>query len=226
MKIPQQLAFGYSNALFSLTLPVLCDNPACGHSLPAAGTPMASSRKKVILRRTNGTAEPTIVHGYLPPTGFVTGSGRTAVLELLDLEGRVVPIPLREVRMVSFVREFNTGDHTNPERLLRKTFLARPRAEGLQLRLTFHDGDVLEGLATNDLSLLDGALEDAGIQFAPPDTRSNTQRIYVPRIAIAELTIVATIGPARSKPVSAAKSTKPSLQEDLFGDLPPNSRPN
>ncbi len=96
-----------------------------------------------------------IVHGYLPPTGFVTGTGRTAVLELLDLEGRVVPIPLREVRMVSFVREFNTGDHVNPERLLRKTFLARPRAEGLQVRITFHDGDVLEGLATNDISLLD-----------------------------------------------------------------------
>jgi hypothetical protein len=186
---------------------------------------MASSRKKVILRRTNGSAETTIVPGYLPPSGFVSGSGRAAVLELLDLEGRVVPIPLREVRMVCFVREFNTADRVNPEHLHRKTFLARPRAEGLQLRLTFHDGDILEGLATNDISLLDSALEDAGIQFAPPDTRSNTQRIYVPRASIADLVIVATIGPARSKPVTA-KPAKPSLQEDLFGDLPPNSRPN
>jgi hypothetical protein len=186
---------------------------------------MASSRKKVILRRANSTPDASIVHGYLPPTGFITGTGRAAVLELLDLEGRVVPIPLLEVRMVSFVREFNTGDHVNPERLLRKTFLARPRAEGLQLRITFHDGDILEGLATNDLSLLDTALEDAGIQFAPPDTRANTQRIYVPRSAIADLVIVATIGPARSKPVTA-KSKEQTLQEDLFSDLPPNSRPN
>ncbi len=187
---------------------------------------MASSRKKVILRRTNGTSEATIVPGYLPPSGFVSGTGRAAVLELLDLDGRVVPIPLREVRMVSFVREFNTGDHTNPERLLRKTFLARPRAEGLQLRVTFHDGDILEGLATNDISLLDAALEDAGIQMAPPDTRSNTQRIYIPRAAIADLTILATIGAARSKPVTAAKSATQTVQEDLFSDLPPNSRPN
>ena len=185
---------------------------------------MASSRKKVILRRLNGTAEPAIVPGYLPLSGFVSGSGRAAMLELLDLEGRVVPIPLREVRMVSFVREFNTGDRTSPERLLRKTFLARPRAEGLQIRITFHDGDVLEGMATNDVSLLDSALEDSGIHFAPPDTRSNTQRIYVPRAAIADLTVLATIGPGRSKPTPAAK--KPSLQEDLFSDLPPNSRPN
>ena len=155
---------------------------------------------------------------------FVTGTGRMAVLELLDLDGRVVPIPLREVRMVSFVRDFNSADRVNPERLLRKTFLARPRAEGLQLRITFHDGDVLEGLATNDISLLDAALEDAGVQIAPPDIRSNTQRIYIPRAAIAEMVVVATIGQARTRP-TAAKSTS-SLQEDLFGDLPPNSRPN
>jgi hypothetical protein len=186
---------------------------------------MASSRKKVILRRTIGTSPATIVPGYLPQSGFVSGSGRSAVLELLDLDGHVVPIPLREVRMVSFVRDFNPADRVNPERLLRKTFLARPRAEGLQLRITFHDGDILEGLATNDLSLLDSAVDDAGIQVAPPDTRSNTQRIYIPRTSIAELVVVATIGQARTKPAPAAKPTQ-TVQEDLFSDLPPNSRPN
>jgi len=185
---------------------------------------MASSRKKVILRRISSTSPATIVPGYLPSSGFVTGSGRAAVLELLNLEGHVVSIPLREIRMVSFVRDFNPADRVNPERLLRKTFLARPRAEGLQLRVTFHDGDVLEGLASNDITLLDFAADDAGLQMAPPDTRSNTQRIYIPRTSIAELVVVATIGQARPKP-APAKST-PTTQEDLFGDLPSNSRPN
>ncbi|HEY0307231.1 MAG TPA: hypothetical protein VGB94_03665 [Acidobacteriaceae bacterium] len=186
---------------------------------------MASSRKKVILRRINGTSSATIVPGYLPQSGFVTGSGSAAVLELLDLDGHVLPIPLREVRMVSFVRDFNPSDRINPERLLRKTFLARPRAEGLQLRITFHDGDVLEGLAANDISLLDSAADDAGLQMAPPDTRSNTQRIYIPRTSIAELVVVATIGQARPKQAPAAKPTQ-TVQEGLFDDLPSNSRPN
>jgi hypothetical protein len=165
-----------------------------------------------------------ILNGYLAPSGFVTGSGRAATLELLDLDGRVQPIPLREVKMVSFVRDFNLADRLNPERILRRTFLARPRAEGLQIRITFHDGDTLEGLAAPDLSLLETAIDDAGIHFAPPDTRANTQRIYVPRSAIASFIILAVIGPSRARKAAAAAAA--AEQDDLFSSLPPNSRIN
>jgi len=187
---------------------------------------MASSRKKVIIRRADSSPSGAILHGYLPLNGFVRGQGRSAMLEMLDLEGRVVPIPLREIKMVSYVRDFNLADHVNPEHLLRKTFLARPRSEGLQLRILFRDGDLLEGLATNDISLLDAALEDAGIHIVPPDTRANTQRIYIPRSAIAELTVIATIGPPRGRPAAAPRTTTSTAQDDLFSTLPPNSRPN
>jgi len=69
-------------------------------------------------------------------------------------------------------------------------------------------------------------LNDAGLFLTPPDTRSNTQRIYVPRAAIAELLLLAVITtPSRRKPIPA--SSLPSLQEDLFNTLlPPNTRPN
>jgi len=42
--------------------------------------------------------------------------------------------------------------------------------------MTLNDGEELEGLAANDRSLLEGS----GLLLTPPDTRSNTQRIYVP----------------------------------------------
>jgi len=75
-------------------------------------------------------------------------------------------------------------------------------------------------------SLLDDLVTDAGLQLIPPDTRSNTQRIYVPRTAIADLQLIAVITtPSRKKllPTSAA----PSLQNELFdAPLPPNIRPN
>jgi hypothetical protein len=146
---------------------------------------MSSSRKKVILRRTHGD----LLFGYLPVSGFV----RNRSLDLLDLGGRVIPILLNDVKLVSFVRDFNLNDTVNPERLTRRTFLARPRTEGLFL--------------------------------TPPDIRSNTQRIYVPRTSIAELQLIAVItSPSKKKPTSP---TLPSLQEDLFNaDLPPNARPN
>ncbi|MDP9037732.1 MAG: hypothetical protein M3O02_00485 [Acidobacteriota bacterium] len=180
---------------------------------------MSSSQKKVIVRRFIGDTLP----GYLPQAGFVHGES----LGLLDLSGRVVPLPLAEIKTISYVRDFNLSDTQNPERLTRRTFLARPRTEGLWVRLTFRSGDVMEGLAPADRTLMDGLVEDGGLFLTPADTRSNTQRLYVPRTALAELQLLAVItSPSRRQPTPAA-DTKEGLQEDLF-HLPfdPDSRPN
>lgn len=182
---------------------------------------MSNSQKKVIVRRFTGD----VLQGYLPAGGFVRGTS----LDLLDLSARTVPLALADVKTVSFVRDFNLTDTANPERLTRRTFLARPRTEGLWLRLTFRSGDLLEGLAPTDRSLLDALIDDAGLFFTPPDTRSNTQRVYVPRTAIAELQLLAVITtPSKRQPLpSANKESLKDLQDELF-HLPfdPGSRPN
>jgi hypothetical protein len=180
---------------------------------------MSSAHKKVIVRRFTGETLP----GYLPLSSFV----RNRSIDLLDLAGRVIPLLLSDIKHVCYVREFNLNDTLNPERLVRRTFLARPRSEGLWLRITFRGGDLLEGLAPTDIALLDDILNDAGLHLTPPDTRSNTQRIYVPRSSISELQLLAVITtPSRRKPLPAA--SVPSMQEDLFENLipPPNHRPN
>lgn len=178
---------------------------------------MSSAHKKVILRRLTGETVP----GYLPLSGFL----QNGTVPLLDLSGRVVPVHLDGIKYVCYVRDFNLGDTSNPERLARRTFLARPRTEGLWLRLTFRTGDLLEGLSATDTTLLDDLIQDAGIFMTPPDTRSNTQRIYVPRAAIGEAQLIAVItSPSRRKPLPA--DAVPSLQEDLFDTLPPSTRPN
>jgi len=196
--------------------------------------PMSSSRKKVVVRRLTGETVP----GYLPLAGFLSRQGTEPSVDLLDLSGHVIPILLKDIKHICYVRDFNLNDAANPERLTRRTFLARPRSEGLWLRLTFRllssappptatsAPDQLEGLAPIDASLLDDLVSDAGLQLIPPDTRSNTQRVYVPRAAIAELKLIAVITtPSRKKPLPA--SAAPSLQNELFeAPLPPNIRPN
>jgi hypothetical protein len=125
------------------------------------------------------------------------------------------------------VREFNLSDAVNPERLTRRTFLARPRTEGLWVRLTFRTGDMLEGLAPTDLSMLDGLIDDSGLFLAPPDTRSNTQRLFIPRAAISELQLIAVITSPSKKQTIAERPAKESLQDELFHlPLDPDSRPN
>jgi hypothetical protein len=179
---------------------------------------MSSAHKKVIVRRFTGETLP----GYLPLSAFV----RNRAIDLLDLGGRVIPLVLNDIKHICYVRDFNLQDSVNPERLTRRTFLARPRTEGLWLRMTFRGGDLFEGLAPTDVGLLDDLINDVGLHLTPPDTRSNTQRIYVPRSSLAELQLLAVItSPSRRKPLAAA--SVPSMQEDLFEKLiPPNTRPN
>ena len=168
---------------------------------------MASSRKKVIVRTSTGGHPDTLHPGYLPPAGLLSPGLAPASLslDLLDLEGRILPIPFASVRSIAFVRDFNLADKLNPERLTRRTFLSRPRAEGLWLRLTLVGGtsgtEVLEGLAPLDLTLLDNLLDDRGLFLLPPDIRSNTQRLFIPRHAIAALQLLAVITtPSKPKP--------------------------
>ena len=131
-------------------------------------------------------------------------------LEMLDLTGKVLHLGWEQVKWVCYVRELPTpsGDSSNPERLLQKRFVVRPRTAGVWLRITLNDGEELEGLAANDVSLLHGA----GLLLTPPDTRSNTQRIYVPRRAIQTLEIAGLIG------VSPRRRGGKVDQPELFSD--------
>jgi hypothetical protein len=164
---------------------------------------MPSSRKKAIARRL--TQE--WVAGYLPGDGFA----HEGQLELLGLEGKVLSLETASLKWVCFVRDFNSGELNNPERLLRKTFAGRPRTEGVFLRLTLKDGDLIEGLAANDLSLVTGD----GIFVTPPDIRSNTQRIWVPRSSLEALEVVALIGGTAAR-TGKSKTTGGEAQERLF----------
>jgi hypothetical protein len=171
---------------------------------------MGSARKPVIVRKFSRDW----------CAGYASSSfGQNAPeLEILDLTGKVLRIGWEQVKWVCYVRDLagtgETGSQGNPERLLHKRFSVRPRTAGLWLRMALADGDELEGIAANDLSLLEGA----GLMLTPPDTRSNTQRIYVPRQAIQSLEVVGLIGAApRKRAVLPAPATD---QPELFPDEP------
>ena len=160
---------------------------------------MASARKPVIVRKFS--------RDWCAGYAGVSFGQDAAELEILDLSGKVLRIGWKAVKWVCYVRDFPAGEQANPERLLHKRFATRPRSAGLWLRLTLTDGEELEGLAANDRSLIEGA----GLLLTPPDTRSNTQRIYVPRQAIQTLEMVSLIGTASSRRAASRAPEQPNL---------------
>jgi hypothetical protein len=166
---------------------------------------MSSSRKKAIFRKLSRDW----LAGYLGSGDFVHG-GR---VEMLDLEGKVIALAVEDLKWICYVRDFNSGELNNPERLVRKTFAGRPRGEGLFVRVRLKDGDLVGGLAANDASLL----ASDGVFLTPPDLRSNTQRIWIPRAALESLEIVAVIGGVK-KPRPSVSEQRPEagIQDELF----------
>lgn len=173
---------------------------------------MAASRKPVIVRKLTRDW----YAGYaaaLPP------DDKGPDLELLESSGKLLSVPWSEIKWVCYVREpagsagagiLTRNDTPDPERLLRRRFTSRPRTAGIWLRLTLADGEELEGIAANDRSLIDST----GLLLTPPDTRSSTQRVFVPRGAIRDLTILAVIAPASPHP------QKQGAQPQLFEKEP------
>jgi hypothetical protein len=140
-----------------------------------------STYKKVVVRRLD--------HGQVK--GFVDSESylRANEVAVLDREGRIVTIPLQEIKGVFFVKEFDG----NPQRSERKIFQSRPRTAGLWVRMTFRDKEVLEGLLPGNL------LEQSphGFLMVPADLYSNNLKVFVPRTALSEISVLGVISDGR-----------------------------
>ena len=157
----------------------------------------ASTHKKVVVE----LSDRATLQGYLNPSRLRLAEP----LDLITTEGEHHELLLKDVRAVYFVRDFASQHQPG-----RKAFLSRPKLEGLWVRLKFLNNQVLEGILTNDLL----AMLDSGVQITPPDSSGATLRIFVPRSALAELTVLGVVGLARRKTAPAAASTQPKLFSD------------
>ena len=143
-----------------------------------------STTKKVLVRRFDGQTVP----GYAAPHSYLRSDG----VEILTREGQLLVIPYKDLKTVSFVRDFDTPAEEDEKR----TFQSRPKLEGLWVRMRFRDDDVLDGILPNDLL----QVNDHGVTITPPDPYSNNQKIFVARLAVREMTVLGVIGSPLHKP--------------------------
>ncbi len=158
----------------------------------------ATTSKKVVVYRFDRETLPGFVH----PQSWL---GETGV-ELLTPTGAVTTVPYADIKCVCFVREWEADGWRQERRL----FASRPKTEGLWVRALFRDNDFIEGVLANDLL----QLEPQGYLMAPPDSFSNSQRVFLPRLALKEFKVMGVVGsPALAR---KAKTAKPEGQIGLF----------
>jgi len=152
----------------------------------------SSTSKKVQIWR----FDRELLSGFVNPPTYLLKGG----VELLNLAGMVSVVPYGEIKRVHFVKDFtSTG-----KPLERTTFLARPKLNGLWLRMVFKDAEVLEGVLPNNLL----QLEPEGFTIIPPDYSYNNQKLFVPRSALSEVQVLGIVGSPLGKIRAKAKQVK------------------
>jgi len=142
-----------------------------------------STTKKVLIRRFD--REP--LTGFVNPQGYLQPAG----VELMKPDGTLAMVPYQEIKTVSFVRDFDATE-APPERLV---FHSRPKMDGLWVRMRFRDGEIMDGILSNNLL----QLEPYGFTFIPPEPYSNNQRIFSPRVALSEFHVLGVVGSPLSR---------------------------
>lgn len=139
------------------------------------------------------------MRGFANPAAWLRSEG----LELLTTTGELTVLPYADVKLVSFVRDF---DQDAPRAEMR-TFTTRPRMEGLWVRLTFRDGDCMDGILPNSLL----KVESHGFSIIPPDPDYRNQRVFVPRTALQDIQVLGVVG----SPLNVARKKKPAAREQI-----------
>ena len=153
----------------------------------------SSTSKKVVIRRFDRES----VTGFVNPRTYLQPAG----IEVLSTAGTVSILPYADVKVVYFVRDFPSAEPEPDQKL----FHARPKLDGLWVRMRFTDDEVLDGLLPNDLLQMDFF----GFTVVPPNPSSNNQKLFVPRSALREFQILGVIGsPLRQRKAKPAPKTQ------------------
>jgi hypothetical protein len=158
-----------------------------------------STTKKAVIRRFQRES----LAGYVNPLSYLQPTGDRAAD---SAEGQIVHVPYAEIKSVSFVRDFDA-----PAEAERPVFLNRPKMEGLWVRFTFQDGEVMEGVMPNNLL----PVEPYGFSVIPPHPYGAQQRVFLPRAALRTVEVLGVVG----SPLKRRKEKPaPEAQIGLFGE--------
>jgi len=160
-------------------------------------------RRKVIARKTNGE----VVKGYVDTAPENATDDK---ISLISLTEQIIKIPKKSMKALFFVKKFSG----NKEYSEVKFFENQPKIEGLWVRLTFYDDEMIEGIVSNTIQFL----MDDSFYLKPPDPNSNNRMMYVVKGALKGFTV---LGVQYSKGNIAGSYEKPRDTKNPTDDSSP-----
>lgn len=124
---------------------------------------------------------------------------------MLTRDGTIVNLAYHEVKVLCFVHDFE--DQIPP--LEGRTFASRPKTAGLWVKFEFRDGTAMEGLLSTNLL----QLEAHGFTVTPPHANVAPQKVFVPKMAVREVLMLAVVGGEMS---AKRKKTPDERQISIF----------
>jgi hypothetical protein len=97
-------------------------------------------------------------------------------------DGGVEHVQLESIKAIFFVKSFEGSRHYSEF----KVFTHQPNGKGVWIRVQFHDGEVMEGIAPNSLDTYMRPV----FSLTPPDPRSNNETVLVSKQCLQQMHIL------------------------------------
>lgn len=135
--------------------------------------------RRVIIRYADGTT----LRGYLTAEeALEMDSQLSDKFSIRNVAGKVEDVEVSGLKAIFFVKSFE-GSQDYSEF---KVFTQQPSGKGVWVRVHFHDGEVMEGIAPNSL----GTFASKAFSLTPPDPRSNNESVIVSKKCLKEMQIL------------------------------------
>lgn len=140
--------------------------------------------EKVVLRFKDGK----LLKGFLEDF-----SRDLEALKFVAQDGEVSSVPVRELKAVFFVKDWD-GDSARRDK---KTFRSSKRADGQKVFVRFTDAESIIGFAEGDLPWKKGGFflhspgdKTTGFFLYPADQEGNNQKVYVIKDSVGDITLL------------------------------------
>jgi hypothetical protein len=148
-------------------------------AIASANLTAPDDARRVIIRYADGTT----LRGYFSAEDAQGLKNHVADrVSVRSVGGKLENVEVAGLKAIFLVKSFEGSQNYSEF----KVFTHQPSGKGVWVRVHFHDGEVMEGIAPNSLGTFAGKV----FSLTPPDPQSNNETVFVSKNCLKEMQIL------------------------------------